>query len=975
MKALANTPVAGSRAVYVFMMLLVVGVFGGTGLGLAPTDRAEALRSQRSGVAAGDTFNLIRRRNLTSAARGWAHAPKAAVAPCLCERSRDSYPEYPHFAEVEVVLDETRTVERLKTLPCAPGSRLEVLDGGQRVKAQWYATAVGDLIDEGADVTVLRDFVLSQKPVRSVASAPRGISAAQTCSGSYRQGSNTTNYSTVYYDWTWSDIQVTGAPSNAVVTCVDVHYEIVYPYAGDLSVTVSDEDLTYEYTLLDNPDDTTVNPSATVTGITDFAGEGVNQWWTLWAFDWYELDDGYIDSWWIKVYYTVPTPAPANDDCANAVTLSDGVSYQGTTYGATGTYDTWCGFYDRLDTWHVFTATRTGMTTISAASAEFDATLGVFSSCGGTELACSDDRCTDDPDPQIMMPMTAGVTYYIRVAGYDYRTGDYTLTVTQAPQDLPDTPSQPSPADGATGTASRRLLSWNDSAGLVSTARSRFSPGKKGRTDEPTPKIIYGADDRVEQYEVGNINYRAAGDATVIIVYWSDLVNNGNGTYTLPSETFAYWYEQLDPLGTGNPLCADERFRNQPAPGVCSGVLVSPDLIATAGHCVACTNISDLAVVFGFVMQDASNARLTVSANDVYRCSEVVAYTDGYPDWSLVRLDREVAGHTPLPLRRTGQVSAGEDLLVVGHPWGLPRKYDMGATVRDNSPSTFFQANADTYIGSSGSPVINRTTLEVEGLVTAGMESFVVDDSLTCDRSRVCPDSGCPGWEDISRVTTFSSLVPTFDVYLGTTAGSMSLVSSHQVVPWYNTGALETNTTYYWRVVARNAWGTTQGPTWSFTTGSTPPYSPMYRFWSPRYGRHFYTISADVRDYVIDLYDDYTWTYEGPVYNAFPTDSEPGLQPVYRFWSDTLVSHFYTISVSERDYVINTWPDTWTYEGEVFYAYPPGSQPAGTKPVYRFWSDVLETHFYTISEAEKAYVEATWPDAWTYEGIAWYAYE
>jgi hypothetical protein len=41
-------------------------------------------------------------------------------------------------------------------------------------------------------------------------------------------------------------------------------------------------------------------------------------------------------------------------------------------------------------------------------------------------------------------------------------------------------------------------------------------------------------------------------------------------------------------------------------------------------------------------------------------------------------------------------------------------------------------------------------------------------------------------------------------------------------------------------------------------------------------------------------------------------------------------------------------------------------------PVYRFWG--TSSHFYTISEADKAYVIATWPDIWHYEGIAFYAY-
>lgn len=966
---------AGSRyfaviVVFVVVMTCLVEV------GRADADKTvEPTHGTEVRATPGARLDLLRARAAASSDRGWSRPPKTVTPPCRCDQPHDSLPAYPHFAEAEIVIDELRTIERLRALPCAPGSRLEMLDGGARVKGQWHAPAVGDLIEEGAQVIVLRDFILSQKPVRATSAIPRGIRAAQECTGDYVQGSNDTNYPIVYDDWAWSDIFVSGAPSNAVVTCIDVHYEIVYPYAGDLTVTLTDENLTYEVVLLDDPDDSSANPSDTITGITDFAGEGVNQFWTLWVFDWFEEDEGFIDSWWIKVYYTVPGPPPANNDCVNAVPLQDGVPYQGTTVGATGDYETWCGFYDLLDTWHVFTATRTGVVTISAESAEFDATLALFDQCGGVELACNDDRCADDDNPQITTHMTAGTTYYIRVAGYDYRTGAYSLTVVQEPLDLPDVPSVPSPSNGAFDVSTRTVLSWNDSAALAGMAKSRAAPAKADRSARPVPKVIYGTDDRMDEYQVTNPDHLAAGDATVILVFWSELTDNGDGTYTLPSETYAYWYEQIDPIGSGNPLCADERFRNQPAPGICSGVLVTPDLIATAGHCVSCTDVSAFAAVFGFVMQDAATPTLTVSADDVYRCSEIVAHNDGYPDWSLVRLERPVAGRTPLPLRRTGQVAQGQGLLTIGHPWGLPRKYDAGATVRDLTAASFFQANTDTYIGSSGAPVINRDSMEVEGIVTAGMESFVVDASGTCDRSRVCPDTGCPGWEDISRATTFSALIPSFDIYFGTNSGNLPLVSSYAVAPWYDPGPLQANTTYYWRIVARSAWGTTQGPLWSFQTGDEPDYSPVYRFWSPLNSRHFYTISEAERDYVLATYPANIWTYEQAVYNAFPASTQPGLAPVYRFWSSTLSAHFYTISAAERDHIIATYPAAvWAYEGEVFYAYPPGSEPDGTKPVYRFWSNTLGTHFYTISEAEKDYVINNLP-VWQFEAIAWYAYE
>lgn len=149
---------------------------------------------------------------------------------------------------------------------------------------------------------------------------------------------------------------------------------------------------------------------------------------------------------------------------------------------------------------------------------------------------------------------------------------------------------------------------------------------------------------------------------------------------------------------------------------------------------------------------------------------------------------------------------------------------------------------------------------------------------------------------------------------------------------------------------------------------------PIFRFWSPTLSHHFYTTAESERNGVIQNMSG-TWSrYEGPVY--YLPVSDPDAQPVYRFWSSTLSAHFYTISEEEKNGVLATYPtDVWQLEGVVFYAFPPGQQPADSKPVYRFWSNQYGTHFYTISEEEKDFVIANYDAFWQYETIAWYAYE
>lgn len=149
---------------------------------------------------------------------------------------------------------------------------------------------------------------------------------------------------------------------------------------------------------------------------------------------------------------------------------------------------------------------------------------------------------------------------------------------------------------------------------------------------------------------------------------------------------------------------------------------------------------------------------------------------------------------------------------------------------------------------------------------------------------------------------------------------------------------------------------------------------PVYRFWSGVLSHHFYTTSEAERDMLAEKYRD-VWTFEGIAYYAYTSPSEPNLLPVYRFWSDRLSGHFWTIDEQERAMLIKDYPHVWTYEGAVFYAYPAGGQPSGTTPVHRFWSGSLGAHFYTMNEAEKDQLLEKYADVWTYEGPAWYARE
>jgi V8-like Glu-specific endopeptidase len=264
-------------------------------------------------------------------------------------------------------------------------------------------------------------------------------------------------------------------------------------------------------------------------------------------------------------------------------------------------------------------------------------------------------------------------------------------------------------------------------------------------------RVIYGPDNRLDLFLVKDPLVLGNADGIAAICEVGNILDNGDGTSSIQTVNF----------GTAENLCTSERFREQPLGCFCTGFLIAPDIIATAGHCIdhtdARTPLNNVRFVFGFRMINALTANIAISNNEIFRGKRTIArvFTGDGPDWALVQLDRPVTNHRVLPIR-FGRIAENQAVYVIGHPMGLPTKFADGANVRDNTQSPFFIANLDTYGGNSGSPVINGNTHVVEGILVRGNPDLV--NTGTCWVSQVCPDTGCRG-EDCTRISEFQTLV------------------------------------------------------------------------------------------------------------------------------------------------------------------------------------------------------------------------
>lgn len=252
------------------------------------------------------------------------------------------------------------------------------------------------------------------------------------------------------------------------------------------------------------------------------------------------------------------------------------------------------------------------------------------------------------------------------------------------------------------------------------------------------PRVIYGDDNRRDYFEVADTAWRARADATVALIRTASLDPLGALTGI---KTVSY--------GQAMGLCASEPFFEQETAAFCSGFLVAPDTIVTAGHCIrsqaACESTK---FVFGFKLAGVAAQPRSVATDMVFSCKTLVhtVANSAGEDFAVVKLDRAVAHVTPLAFRSEGAPVVGDPLVVAGHPAGLPLKIADGAEVRSVNPEHMV-TNLDTYGGNSGSAVFNGRSGEIEGVLVRGEMDYVYKNG--CRVSNACPSGGCRG-EDVT---------------------------------------------------------------------------------------------------------------------------------------------------------------------------------------------------------------------------------
>jgi len=189
-------------------------------------------------------------------------------------------------------------------------------------------------------------------------------------------------------------------------------------------------------------------------------------------------------------------------------------------------------------------------------------------------------------------------------------------------------------------------------------------------------------------------------------------------------------------LGQARNLCDGERFAEQLALAMCSGVLIDDDLVVTAGHCMggdeeaAAAICRQIRVVFDYQLKDGDKPTV-LDPKSVFSCRRVVLLRHDGDDFAVLQLDRPATPRwAPLPLAPT-RVSQGESVIAAAHGMGLPLKVERDVQV-ESAPARqpFFLAATSTFAGASGGGIVN-SKLQLVGLIVRGQADWITENGCT----------------------------------------------------------------------------------------------------------------------------------------------------------------------------------------------------------------------------------------------------
>ncbi|WP_179345592.1 trypsin-like peptidase domain-containing protein [Winogradskyella ursingii] len=246
---------------------------------------------------------------------------------------------------------------------------------------------------------------------------------------------------------------------------------------------------------------------------------------------------------------------------------------------------------------------------------------------------------------------------------------------------------------------------------------------------EPGTKVsrgVFGADDRKEVKDAHG--YEDFVRATAVMIpkdkIYGDEVYGWSLSDRLKSQ-----------FGT-DKFDDNVKYLDQPAIGSCTGFLIAPDMMVTAGHCInSMEDANSYVWVFDYTSESKfiDGMYLKFDPKNIYEVESIIASKlddESKDDYAVLKLTR-ASERAPYRFRTSGGVLKNGAINTIGSPTGLPLKFSTNAVVVDTSPNNWFKSNIDSFPGNSGGPVFDQNGF-IEGILVRGAVEYS-DGSYTGD--------------------------------------------------------------------------------------------------------------------------------------------------------------------------------------------------------------------------------------------------
>lgn len=242
---------------------------------------------------------------------------------------------------------------------------------------------------------------------------------------------------------------------------------------------------------------------------------------------------------------------------------------------------------------------------------------------------------------------------------------------------------------------------------------------------------VFGEDDRKEATDAQGFQDYVRATAVMIPKKYF----NNNRVYGVTLR------ELLSKIFNSSEFDPNMKFLDQPAVAQCTGFLIAPDVLVTAGHCIKdMETANEYYWVFDYtnsLKYHPKEKYFEVKQENIFTVKEILAAEDvdneyyTSTDYSVLRLNKKT-DRRPYRYRTSGTVANGTQVYTVGTPTGLPLKLAENSKVITTEPQTWFMSDTDVFPGNSGGPVFDPAGW-IEGILVRTAAQELANGGLTAD--------------------------------------------------------------------------------------------------------------------------------------------------------------------------------------------------------------------------------------------------